>query len=600
MTPSNESGVSLPTFDINNDVLSTKGFPLTSVLRTYSGHKCQCHHGGLEHKNVFDFNRSLGSDLFNQKIDKLPKVEVCWNSSSLFEEKLPRKLTSDSKERFLFEDLQTVNDAVSALYRGTYWCHRMTKGDTFTKLSLFRLLSQDLDGKDTQVLGKYKLSKKGVGHLRNILSTVDGLAIQICLAFPDIPQIQNWDYFDNMSNGMLKNLLSDWTTPHGENYTSFYEKLKTLRGQIKELAFHEQRGLDEIKIPRELSFMRVPISLIREKTTRNMFRISLLIQTRACGTPPPHVFLKTYRKFRETVTSPCSPPKRAVQAKLAFATKVVYERIVLDTRVGKISFLDEIKRSLTRAKISLSDSAELNTAHKDGGKYEAFRRLSSEITGKDVQMLDLENGTPTGVVIPESPDNIGTRAFHHSLGKMLRGEIVDLMTVRSESVLEPGKVREITVSDIHHAVLLHPISHILLDVLAQVPSSAAGVKAANHAFEFYKRLNHKNPRGNFIFDDVDLWVLSSDLETATDFANPYIVRIILQVFLGPHCLGIPKLYRLVVTQLLTEPRLIVDPHTNEDFMTTRGCLMGDPVTKFVMHMMHLVGKEITTSLFQKR
>jgi hypothetical protein len=499
----------------------------------------------------------------------------------------------------LFSQLKTVNDGIQALFKGTYWCHRVVKGDDFTKLSLFRLLSQDLGNTSTDVMGKMPLSTKGVEHLRQILSTVDGLAIQLVLAFPEDSKIQSWKYFDNMANAAIKNLLGDWTIPHGEEYVSWYEKLKSLRGQIKLLGFHEHRGVKELKIPREMSFLRHPLSLLKEKNTRNMFRISLLIQTRACGTPPPHVFLKTYRKFRETVTTPCEPPARAVMAKIAFATKVVYEKIALDSQGRFKSMEKEIQQALARAKVSLSDSAELNTPHAKGGKYEAFRLMCRQFAGKQVEFIDLENGQGTGEFIPDTPENLGTRAFHHSLSELLAGRLQDVMTVRTDGVLEPGKVREITVAEIHHAVLLHPISHILLDILALVPSSATGIKAANHAFEFYKRLNHKNPRGSFVFDEIDLWVLSSDLETATDFTNPYVAMAILQVFLGPSCLGIPKIYRLIIIKLLCEPRLVIDPHTNEEFMTTRGCLMGDPVTKFVLHMVHLVGKEITNNLFSR-
>jgi len=395
---------------------------------------------------------------------------------------------------------------------------------------------------------------------------------------------------------MIKRLLEDYLAPMGAERVSAYEQLKTLRGQLKEISFHQTRSLSELHVPRELSFLKFPISQLREKNTRNIFRVSLLIQTRACGTPPPTVFMKTARKFRETVCTPSEPPTRGVQAKIAFATRVVYERIASFTRVDKQPFLTIVREALEKAKISLSESAELDTSREEGGKYEAFRQLCQKFRGTDVYEVDLENGQLTDRLIPDDLDHIGTRAFHYSFNEAIHGRITDLMTVRCAGVLEPGKVREITVADIHHAVLLHPISHILLDVLKEIPSSSSGIKAASHAFEFYKRLSHKNPNGNFIFDEKDLWILSSDLETATDYANPHIVRIILQVFLGPHCLGVPKLYRILISRLLTEPRQVVDTYSNEEYMTTRGCLMGDPVTKFVMHMLHLVGKEISLAL----
>jgi len=200
-------------------VLSTRGFPLTTILRIKASHRCKCLPD--THKDIFSFNRSLGAKLFLGEIAELPKVNVCWCAYSLYEDLLPRKLTG-LKGRHLFEDLETVNQAVMVLYKGTYWTHRVTKGDDLTKLRIFQLLSGNKAEKSTTVLGKMPLSKQGVAHLRNLLSTVDGCAIQICLAFPDVPQIQNWEYFDNLVNCMFKNMLVDWTLPHGVEYVSFY------------------------------------------------------------------------------------------------------------------------------------------------------------------------------------------------------------------------------------------------------------------------------------------------------------------------------------------------------------------------------------------
>jgi hypothetical protein len=250
MSTSNDSEVNVSTivpWDLKVDVLHTQGFPLSSTLRgKYKGlvrneHKCSCH-GSQKHRDVLAFNQTLGADLFNGRIAELPEVQVCWNSNSLFEEPVPRYLVGikDAK-RVLFEKLPTVQSAINVLYNGTYWCHGITnpgkpgkkREDNLTKLRLYQLLAQDLTCTDIPSLGREKLSPKGVNHLKQILSTVDGLAIQICLAFPDVPSIQNWDYFDNLSRNMIKSLLVDWVGKHKSNYLSFYEKLKQLRGALK-------------------------------------------------------------------------------------------------------------------------------------------------------------------------------------------------------------------------------------------------------------------------------------------------------------------------------------------------------------------------------
>jgi hypothetical protein len=577
-------------WDIKRDVLSTKGFPLAGLIRTYQPHTCASSgHGQEDHRDLFEFNRTLGKDVFHGKITALPEIQVCWNGSSLFEDKLPRARTGSYGKRCLFEDLPLVGNAISALF-GTYWYIRLVK-DKRAELRLYCLLAGTWDTKNIEELRKMPLSPQGVGHLKQIVSTVDGMTMQLALAFPDVPEVQNWDYFDNAINCMLKHLLEDWCLDHGPEYVSFYEKLKSIRGQIKQVAFHATRSIEEIRVPRDMTFLRLPLSKLVGKSLSTLLRVSLMIQTRACGTPPPHMFLKTFKKFRETLTAPCPIPDRKHLATIAFATKVVYTKIV---ETGNIP--GNLTNFLSKAKISLSDSAELSVGHHEGGKYEAFRLFSRSLTGRPVEVINLQDGKGTGKFLEDVPENMGTRAFHASLGMFTREEIPDLMTVRSEAVLEPGKVRQITVSESHHAMLLHPISHVLLDILKLVPSSESGTGAAHHAFNFYKRLTARNPAAEFIFEPTDLWVLSSDLETATDYANPWIVKTILQVFMGPRCLGVPDFYRNLVTYLLTEPRLVINNKTNEEFRTTRGCLMGDPVTKFAMHMMHLVAKEVTLKL----
>lgn len=572
------------TWDVTRDILSTKGFPLAGIVKSYAAHKCV----HQEHRDVFAFNAAIGGPLLRKEIKSLPEIKTCWNATSLFEEKLPRKLTG-LPNRVYFKDIPTVGTAIRVLRRGTYWFKRAERNRA-TLLQTVRLLGGC--GLKLSSAYKLKLSPAGAAGLKNIVATIDGTTVQLCLAFPDKPEIQSWDYFDNVVNNMYCNLVQDWLAPRVSKRVSYYEKLKSLKGQIKKMVFSEEGKPSDVVIPRELTYFVKPVSYLGQKNVITAFRAGILIQTRSVGLPPPTLFLRTFQKFEETVTSKCDPPPRGHQSAIAMATRRVYRRLVEQENLPLV-----VSKALRRAKISLSDSADLNFTREVGGKYEAFRTLNMEIKGRPVYRVDLENGSLTQELIEETLDNIGTRAFHYTMAKAIRNEIPDLMTVRTCGVLEPGKVREITVSDIHHAVLLHPISHILLDVLSVAPSSASGIGAANHAFEFYKRLNHKNPAAGFIFN-VDPWVLSSDLETATDHISPYIVKIILDIFMGPHCLGVPKFYRNTVVFLLTSPRTVVDTATLRSFQTTRGCLMGDPVTKFVMHMVHLVGKEITLSLYE--
>jgi hypothetical protein len=310
-----------------------------------------------------------------------------------------------------------------------------------------------------------------------------------------------------------------------------------------------------------------------------MMRIGILIQTRACGSPPHSVYAESFIKFRETLTEDVSPPEDIPL--ICKSIDLAWSTILLNNDNPKL----HIEKSLHDFKISLSDSAELNTSESEGGKYEAFRTLYREALLRDVFYVDLNTGDVLKEKVPEGIEHAGERVFFYLIRKYCEQGITDIMTVRASSVTEPGKVRIITISHIAHAILLHPMSHFTLNVLKLSPDDNSGIKAANHCWQFYRRLSHKNPRAGFIFTEK-VSVLSSDLETATDYANPHTVRALLGTFLSTRCVGAPRFYSRICIKLLTSPRTVVTPN-NDVFATKRGCLMGDPLTKTVMHLHHI-------------
>jgi hypothetical protein len=138
-----------------------------------------------------------------------------------------------------------------------------------------------------------------------------------------------------------------------------------------------------------------------------------------------------------------------------------------------------------------------------------------------------------------------------------------------------------------------------LKVIEVFPSSESGIGAANHAWNFFKRLSHNNPSASFIFkEDVDTVVYSTDWETATDYCDPHIAAAMLNRLMAH--LGVPKWYRETCVFALTCPRQVETLDKNqcpkEMFFTSRGVLMGDPVTKVVLHLYHLVGRRIMGNL----
>jgi len=144
-------------------------------------------------------------------------------------------------------------------------------------------------------------------------------------------------------------------------------------------------------------------------------------------------------------------------------------------------------------------------------------------------------------------------------------------------------------------MLLHPFAHMGLKVLEAMPSSESGVGAANHSWNFFKRLSHKNPSASFIFnDDIQTSVLSTDWSSATDYCDPIIAGAMLNRLC--YLLGVPNWYRETMLFALTAPLQVETLNRDgcpiDKFYTKRGVLMGDPVTKTVLHLHHLIGSRI--------
>jgi len=290
-----------------------------------------------------------------------------------------------------------------------------------------------------------------------------------------------------------------------------------------------------------------------------------------------------------------------IQGPMARAVDHFYGDLL--ARLGGVEQRDRFFQSVVGAsKVSLSDSGEFFTSSDVGGKLEASRRVLR--TNLEIPEIDLHSGQETGRILTPDNSKQGERLFNWACGMFRNRQKVyesNSMSCRISLVAELGKYRTITVSSLQHALLLHPMSHMGLKILEAIPSSESGIGAANHAWNFFKRLSHKNPSASFIFnEDIETSVLSTDWSQATDYCDPYIAGAMLNRLL--YLLGVPKWYRETVLFALTAPRQVETLDRNgtpiEVFYTSRGVLMGDPVTKVVLHLHHLIGAKIAGLLLQ--
>lgn len=589
-------------------VLTTRSFPSTVIYREQANRKsrertCICS-DAERHRSFFDFCKSVVRPNLKEGKEIPTDVKVCWNARNIFEMDLPRELIHTEKNgKVRIDGLKTVGDIEYCLRKGTYWYNRAAYKDGSIRNGLTDLGRQLLiliaglesgnhHHNSAGALRKRESSKQGLQRLRNLLSTIDGIIIQIALCFPG-EQSASWDTYDRIIHNLLRNLTPDYIRPGKTQVESSFEKIKRIRKSIKEKGFHITGNLSDIEVPRELSFFRGLLKHIAEgKSPLDMYRVSVLCQTRASGVPPKTVYEKTFSKMKEVLRT---SPDPAVYARSAPYIKECMEQVHGEYCAGKSE--DELGNIWARlqraAKVSLSDSAEIFHGTESGGKLEAAREVLS--THPAIPEISLEDGKYTGKILTEENATVGERLFAWALGHVdvqnaKKTYDSNIMSVKISLVAEMGKYRGITVSHLAHAVILHVFSHVGLEYLRGIPSSQSGISAANHAWNFFKRMTNANPAGDFIFGDEDIYLFSTDWETATDFMEHRVTADMLNHFCT--ILGIPQWYRRVIVLLLCQPRQVefLDEESRilDRFYTGRGTLMGDPVTKVVLHLYHLI------------
>jgi hypothetical protein len=591
------------------DVVSLRKFPGTSTLKFNEGSTlCKCAID-KRHRGLFDVNLQFTAGNLAGSLD-CPDLDVCFNADNIWECKLPRGLTG-LETRETFENLPTVRCALRVLKRGTYWFPRLAKGK-FKECAFLRHMARLLAGygspeghQSFSYVKSLKPQASAIKRLRSLLATVDGLLMQLTLAFPGETKVQNWDFIDRTMCGLIATILDDYFKENDPNRVTIFEKIKSVRKDIKRCGFNPTSNPDHplagVVPPMELSVLRVACALVRGQTPLSHLQVMILSQTRASGVPPYTVYEKTLAKTKAILTTPSSKELyELVAPPLTRAVDHFYHDLLV--RIGGSEQRERFfETAVEAAKVSLSDSGEFFTPSGVGGKLEASRRVL--MTHPRIAELSLETGQPTGKILtPDSP--IGERLFHWACGMFADRRNCytnNSMSCRISLVAELGKYRTITVSTLQHALLLHPFSHMGLKILEVIPSSQSGVGAANQAWNFFKRLSHKNPSASFIFDEnIETSVLSTDWESATDYCDPYIAGAMLNRLCV--ALGVPAWYRQTMLFALTAPRQVETLDRNgapiEVFYTSRGVLMGDPVCKIVLHLHHLIGGRIAGLLLQ--
>jgi hypothetical protein len=421
------------------------------------------------------------------------------------------------------------------------------------------------------------------------------------------------------------------------NIVTRYSELKKLRKRFKDLSnrnqleeFLSDRREQVIATPRWLNDW-LPIW----KYTRSFKKPfclaqvdGILSQTRAAGTPPDLVKMQSKRKFITTVSESPPPLTGSEKAIIRAALATLDESIDQSVFTG----LD------TKARVTVTISSCWEKTQEEGGTIQAISEIVHlGAIGKTVPKRDLFSGAIVGDV-SYTPEDTGTYIFWACLDEVLKSNPDEINMAALVMVSEPGKARTVTKSTAALKIVLDVVNKICSWPLTKIKSSASGMSKASHAWNSFKDsftesgkeinfdpLSEKievMPDGERVKTTTfrDVFLSSTDYEEATDAMNHEVATMISRYWMKK-C-GIPPILQMIVLRSCYKPRPIVfeargpmaaygekyelpSPFANPNFiMLRRGVLMGDPLTKPVLHLVNIlvrtVGEHFSSPSFQSK
>jgi len=473
-----------------------------------------------------------------------------------------------------------------------------------------------------------------------LLRTIDGIFIQRYMSVPE--ERWTWDKYDMFTLKNISAMIGDefYDGELAESYHNIvtrYAELKKLRKRFKDLSNRNQlesfladKAEQIAATPRWLNDW-MPIWRYT-RSFEKPFRLAqvdgLLSQTRAAGTPPDLVKMQSKRKFITTVSEPPPP--------LTGSEKAVI-------RAALASFDESLDQSVftgldTKARVTVTISSCWEKTQEEGGTIEAISEIvHMGAIGVTVPKRDLFSGAVVGEVSYSASDT-GTYIFWACLDHVLKASPDEINMAALVMVSEPGKARTVTKATAALKVVLDVVNKICSWPLTKIKSSSSGMAKASHAWNSFKE-SFTDSGKEIVFDPLeqrtetmssgekvrtttyrDVFMSSTDYENATDAMNHEVASMISRYWMNK-C-GIPPILQMIVLRTCYKPRPVVfeargpmaaygekwesaSPFANPNYiMLRRGVLMGDPLTKPVLHLVNILvrtaGEKFSDRQFQEK
>jgi len=578
--------------------------------------------------------------------EQTPEI-VVWSGDGIrLQDPLPARVLGPNWEGSLrnkieFHKIASDSVKLHVIYGHTHWGVRLQKEcsgpdsefTTWARLLRYRI-NRFLKGaadplwvsEEKSVIGPdgYKTRPRSSRALRliELLKTVDGIFTQRYLANP--AEVWTWERFDMFTLGNISLLLGDefldGELPLGVlSVRTSYATLKWTRKWFK-LVSHRGNLEFSTKPPPEggvwsRQYWRTWQVLKHAKGYEYLLIAGILSQTRGCGTPPNLVVLQAKRDFLITVS--LEPPKES--ATVRTLRRLAIEEVIDNLPVAAVTGL------ATKARVTITSAACWEKTRKEGGTTEQIKEMINSVEPtSQIPLRDLDTGRVVSWKFQDDFDSIGELIFWISLDHVLRTPPVELRKAFLTVVKEPGKARSVTKARACLKIVLDLVSKLCSEPLAKgIRSSQSGMSASNHGWNLFNSLSSE-PERNELFTVLnreesafegyveridtfeDLFASSTDYKAATDSLEHQVAKD-LGVPWMTKC-GIPRLLQGIVVETCYKPRqvyfkatgLIADlgdaaPEMGPDIRVVtlrRGVLMGDPLTKPVLHLVNVCDRHL--------
>ncbi|QJT93745.1 RNA-dependent RNA polymerase [Erysiphe necator associated narnavirus 13] len=586
------------------------------------------------------------SALANLKSQDGPQITVWSGDGIRLQDPLPPRILGPKwdgsrRNKIRFAKVSNSDVKLHIIYQHTHWGRRLRRecNDPVSKIGhwartlrsrINRFMSGGPDpiwtSEEKRVLsrGEWKTRDRGSRSLRliELLKTVDGIFAQRYLANP--AEVWTWDRYDLFTLGNISLLLGDEFLD-GElpleaiSIRTSYSTLKWSRKWFKQVS-HRDLLKQETKPPLEGSewsrLLWRTWKVLEEATGHErLLIIGILSQTRGCGTPPPLVVLQSKRKFLETVS--LEPPEES-------ATSRTLRRLAMEEVLRNLPTVAVTGLS-TKSRVTVTSAACWEKTRREGGTTEQIKEMICAVDPmSQIPLRDLDTGSVNSWKFQHEFDTVGELIFWVALDRVLHTPPVELLKAFLTVVKEPGKARSVTKARACLKIVLDLVSKLCSEPLAKgIRSSQSGMSASNHGWNFFNSFSNEIERDEVFsllsreetpFEGYvertdtfeDLFVGSTDYEEATDLLEHNVAKD-LGIPWMQKC-GIPRVLQGIVistcympreiyfkaTGLLSDLGEVVDGDIHK-IILRRGVLMGDPLTKPVLHLINVCDR-----MLQKR